>query len=228
MRSSSQALPTSPCDPPCISTTSPNNTKNTYIHTYKHTYLSQQDDEDKYVRQKSGRDSEAAGVVVDGEVFVQHEVPAVPPGVDVLLSRAGEEGCQARHTVVVARIQSQQPSEEALKRISPHSHQHSIRYHSYIHTYIHTRCKISVLIRIVRRFNIISSVAVCDGGSRYQLCHPNSVKVNAATMPKKTHTGPPSGRMADAGRPNSSTSWLRRVAAYAHRGDNDTDHVLQE
>ena len=60
--------------------------------------------------------------------------------------------------------------------------------------------------RMVRRFKMISSVAVCEGGSKYQLCQPNSVKVSAATMPKKTQTGPPSGRIADAGRPNSSTS----------------------
>ena len=77
-------------------------------------YLSNENDEDQYIRQKGGRHGEAAGVIVDGEIFVQDEVPAVPPGVDVLLSRAGEEGGQPRYPVVVPRIQSQQPAEESL------------------------------------------------------------------------------------------------------------------
>ena len=37
--------------------------------------------------------------------------------------------------------------------------------------------------------------------SIYQLCQPRRVKVSAATTPKKTHTGLPSGRIYVPGIP---------------------------
>ena len=45
-------------------------------------------------------------------------------------------------------------------------------------------------------FKRISNVAVCEGGNTYQLCQPNKVNVNAATIPNTTHNALASGRIA--------------------------------
>ena len=72
----------------------------------------------------------------------------------------------------------------------------------------------SVLSRMVSRLSTMSSVAVCDGGSTYQLCHPSSVNVSAATMPQATQGALPSGRMKEAGAPYSRMMSSRNSDAF--------------